>query len=254
MRGQTGTKEANELRQYPTRSDQARGMLGYQRVLLAACIVLAPLSLALYVLAWPENPANVVVNNTQAFMVRTAQMAGPAAHTLHMIGGVAASFFLPIGFLGMSLLGMRRAPGLATVCAALSLAGWIPWAGLMGIDDLAILIARSGPTPELNAIWRALNSGGVMAAYLIIYVIGHLLAAVLLGVMLGRLRLVPAWAAWTLALSSPFTMALFAIKAVAAGYVLRTVVLALLLAGSIPAAVAMLQRKDLEESAPAPAS
>ena len=35
-----------------------------QRTLLAACIILAPLSITLYILAWPENPAPVVVNTT----------------------------------------------------------------------------------------------------------------------------------------------------------------------------------------------
>jgi hypothetical protein len=38
--------------------------LRVQRTLLAACIILAPLSITLYILARPENPAPVVVNAT----------------------------------------------------------------------------------------------------------------------------------------------------------------------------------------------
>lgn len=94
-----------------------------QRTLLAACIILAPLSITLYFLAWPENPQPVVINATIAAPVTTSLMAGPAGNTLHFIGAIAASFFLPLGYLGMSLLGMRRAPWLATISAALSLIG-----------------------------------------------------------------------------------------------------------------------------------
>src|SRR5918912_3845609 len=101
-----------------------------QRTLLAACIILAPLSITLYVLAWPENPAPVVVNATTPAPIVTSAMAGPTGNTLHFIGGIAASFFLPLGYLGMSLLGMRRSPWLARVCAALSLLGWMPWTAL----------------------------------------------------------------------------------------------------------------------------
>src|SRR5437016_10496742 len=92
--------------------------LKFQRTSLSACIILAPVSLTLYVLAWPENPAPVVFNSTQAAPIMTSTMAGPTGNTLHFIGGVAASFFLPLGYLGMSVLGMRRAPWLATVAAA----------------------------------------------------------------------------------------------------------------------------------------
>jgi hypothetical protein len=116
-------------------------VLKFQRSLLAACIVLAPLSITLYVLAWPENPAPAAFNTTQAAPVVTSTMAGPTGNTLHFIGGIAASFFLPLGYLGMSLLGMRRSPRLATISAALSLIGWIPWSALIGIDDLAYDIA-----------------------------------------------------------------------------------------------------------------
>src|SRR5947209_4368023 len=132
-----------------------------QRRLLAACIILAPLSISLYVLAWPENPAPVVVNSTTAAPVVTSMMAGPTGNTLHFIGAIAASFFLPLGYLGMSLLGLRRAPGLASIAAALSLIGWIPWSALIGIDDLAYDIAQTGSTPQLAALWLRFNGDTV---------------------------------------------------------------------------------------------
>ena len=216
-----------------------------QRTLLAACIILAPLSITLYVLAWPENPAPVVVNATTPAPIVTSAMAGPTGNTLHFIGGIAASFFLPLGYLGMSLLGMRRAPGLATLSAALSLVGWIPWSALIALDDLAYQIAQAGSAPELGALWLRFNGDAVMVTYLLIYVIGHLLSAVLIGILLGRLRIVPGWAAWAFALTSPLTMAYFAVHSIEARYVLRYLICGLWIVGTVPAALAMLRAKDL---------
>jgi hypothetical protein len=222
--------------------------LKVQRMLLAACIILAPLSITLYILAWPENPAPVVTG-TEAAPITTSIMAGPMGNTLHFIGGIAASFFLPLGYLGVSLLGMRRSPWLATISAALSLVGWIPWSALIGIDDLAYDIAQAGSTPQLAALWTHFNSDPVMLTYLLIYIIGHLLSAVLIAIMLGRLRLIPAWAAWAFALTSPLTMVYFSVHVIVVRYVLRYLICALWIIGAIPAALAMLKNKDLAQDA-----
>ncbi|WP_201359745.1 hypothetical protein [Dictyobacter formicarum] len=100
----------------------------FQRICLASCIILAPLSITLYLVTWEGNLRDPLA---------ASAVASSTGNILHLIGGMAASFFLPLGYLGMSLLGMRRAPWLATLSAALSLVGWIPWAALMGLDDLA---------------------------------------------------------------------------------------------------------------------
>ena len=216
----------------------------FQRMSLAACIILAPLSITLYLVSWAGNLREPLIDSA---------MAGPTGNTLHFIGGIAASFFLPLGYLGMSLLGMRRAPWLATISAALSLVGWIPWAALMGIDDLAYDINRAGSTPQFVALWRHFNGNAVMATYLLIYIIGHLLSAVFIGYMLGRLRLVPAWAAWAFALTSPLTILLFPVHNIVFQDVLKYLICALWIIGAIPAALAMLTHKDLAEPAPFPA-
>jgi hypothetical protein len=211
----------------------------FQRLSLAACIMLAPLSITLYIVSWEGNqraPLGPLISSA---------MAGPTGNTLHFIGAIAASFFLPLGYLGMSLLGMRRAPWLATISAALSLVGWIPWAALMGLDALAYDIVQTGITPQFAALWTHFNGDTVMTIYLIIYIIGHLLSAVLIGLMLGRLHLVPAWAAWAFALTSPLTILLFTVHNTTFQDVLKYVICALWIIGAIPAALAMLTNKDL---------
>src|SRR5712691_5100810 len=139
----------------------------FQRISLAACIILAPLSITLYLVTWAGNLRQPLI---------ASAMAGPTGNILHFIGAIAASFFLPLGYLGMSRLGMRRAPWLATISAALSLVGWIPWAALMGLDSLAYDIGRTGSTPQLAALWMTFNGDTVMTAYLLLYIIGHLLS------------------------------------------------------------------------------
>jgi hypothetical protein len=205
------------------------------RPLLAACIILAPLSITLYLLAWTDTGRQPLVS---------AAMAGDTRNTLRLIGAFAASFFLPLGYLAMSLLGMRRMPGLATICAALSLVGWIPWAALIVLDDLAITIDKIGNTPQLTALWTRQNDDPYMTAFLLIYVIGHLLSAILIGYMLGRLRIIPAWTAWAFALSSLATILIFPIHNDVFQETLKFVVCILLFIGAVPAAWAMLKGLD----------
>lgn len=224
-----------------SRSEQTRmhPALTFQRRSLAACILLAPLSISLYLVSWEGNLRQPLIDSA---------MAGSTGNMLHFIGAVAASFFLPLGYLGMSLLGMRRAPWLATISAALSLIGWIPWAALMGLDSLAYDITQTGSTPQLDALWTSFNGDAVMTTFLLIYIIGHLLSAVLIGVMLGKLHLIPAWAAWAFALTSPLTFPIILVHALIFQDVLKYVVCALWMIGALPAALAMLTNKDLAQS------
>src|SRR6266571_196832 len=218
----------------------------FQRLSLAACILLAPLSITLYLVSWEGN------QRAPLTPLIASAMAGPTGNTLHFIGAIAASFFLPLGYLGMSLLGMRRAPWLATISAALSLVGWIPWAALMGLDDLAYDITQAGSTPQFAALWTHFNGDVVMTIYLLISIIGHLTSAVLIGIMLGRLRLIPAWAAWAFALTSPLTILIILIHSLVFQDVLKYLVCALWIIGAIPAALAILTNKDLAYPAPSP--
>ena len=231
------------MKQPPSHSEQApvSTAFTFQRLSLAVCIILAPLSITLYLVSWPGNLRQPLM---------ASAMAGPTGNTLHFIGAIAASFFLPLGYLGMSLLGMRRAPWLATISAALSLVGWIPWAALMGLDALAYDINQIGSTAQFAALWAHFNGDAVMTTYLLIYIIGHLTSAVLIGIMLGRSRLIPVWAAWAFALTSPLTILYFPVHNLVFQNVLKYLICALWIIGAIPAALAMLKNKDLAQPAP----
>src|SRR5436190_356768 len=51
-----------------------------------------------------------------------------------------------------------------------------------------------------------------MTFYLVVYIAGHLAAYVVVAIALRRARVTPAWAAWTLAASTPLTFAFYATR------------------------------------------
>ena len=179
--------------------------LTFQRRFFAACIVLTPIIAIAYGLLNP-TPAHVT-SGIVAIAVNSA--ANPASNRLHLALGVFLSFLLPLAFLGMAWLALRRAPWLATIAGLLGLVGWIPWSALIGQEALTYTMAQMGDGASFAALWARYNGSGVMTAYLLIYVIGHLLCAVLLGIALGRTHVVPVWAAWALALTSALQIAAF---------------------------------------------
>src|SRR6266702_8395994 len=77
----------NKMKRPPSHAEQAPmpTALKFQRTSLSACIILAPLSITLYILAWPENPQPVVLNSTMAGPIVTSTMADPTGNTLHFI-------------------------------------------------------------------------------------------------------------------------------------------------------------------------
>jgi hypothetical protein len=208
--------------------------LTFLRWFFASCIVLGPLVAFLYGFLNP-TPLHVT-NGAVAIAVNAA--ANPLANQLHLVLGVVLSFLLPLWYLGIAWLALRRAPWLATIAGLLALVGWIPWAALIGQEALTATMAQMGGGVPLAALWERYNGSGVLTAYLLIYIVGHLLSAVLLGIALGRAHLVPAWAAWALALTSPLQIVTFVVHQLAVG-----LVVALLWFGSsLPIARALLRR------------
>jgi hypothetical protein len=216
-----------------------------QRYALAACMLLAPLSSILFVYSWSPDLLRTPI-------LASAQV-GPVRNVMHLSSGVAASFFLPLGFLGMSLLGMRRAPWLATISATVSLLGWIPWGALISIDVLGYDIFQFGSTPQLATLWAHFNYDPFMLVYLITYIIGGVGCRILIGIMLARLRLIPAWSAWALAITGPLQILSFVPSPLLAiRNVMGVLIFALWIIGTIPAALAMIKNREPLEHAPSP--
>lgn len=214
-----------------------RAVPGYRRVqqtFLATGMGLAPLTLIVY------SALSPLIRGDGTQMIAANLAADPTTNQLHLAFGVATGFLLPVGFLGLTVLTMRRAPWLATVGGILGLLGWLPWLALIGQEALTYDMAQMGGGPQLAALWDRFNADGVMSFYLLFYIVCHLLSTVLLAIALGRAKVVPVWSAWALGLTSPLTMVAFPLHNMRILYG----VFVLFTLGMIPPAFAMLSGID----------
>ena len=194
-------------------------------------MVLAPIFLLLGTLLNPAvggiaaGAANIAANAT----------ADPTTNQLHLAFYAVETFLLPVSVLALAGLVLDRSPWLATIGGGLGLVGWLPWAALVAQDDLTFQMAQTGGSPQFVDLWNRFTTDATMGPLTLIYVICHLIAYVLLGIALGRTGVIPTWAAWALALTSPITVIAFPTHV----HELLYVVAVLMLAGSIPAAQAV---------------
>lgn len=216
---------------------------GYQRLVqavLAIGIVGGPLA---FVIGGVLAPA---LHDTGSSSIAANAAANPTTNAVHLAAFVAASYLLPIGALGLAWLAYRRTPWLATIGGLLAVIGWLPFSALTALDDLTSLMADLPDSGSYAHLLDRFSTDTVMGSYLLVYVIFHLVAYVLLGVALGRGRVIPRWAAWAIVASSPLTIAAFA--APWSPRATGTVAIALLVAGSLPAARAALRGREATAS------
>ena len=192
-----------------------------QRIFFAVCMVLGPLLISLVLASGP--------------------------FTLWSLGvGTVAVFFLLFAFLGMTELVMRRSPWLATIGGFLSLTGFIGY-GLISMwqVELSYHSALLGGGKLLAALYDQINADPVQVVLLLVFIIGHLLGPMLLGIALVRVRLIPAWAMWALIVRIPLQAVGFIAKI---GLTMEIYTYGLLFIASIPAALSLLKFRDEEAS------
>lgn len=183
-----------------------------------------------------------VVHTSGAEIIAANVTASPATNTAHVVAFVVASYLLPLGVLALAWLAWPRAPRAAVAGGLLGVVGWVPLAALTALDDLAVVLARS-PGGDDAEIYDRFSTDPVMTAYLLVYIVAHLLAYVVLGVALRRT--IPSWAAWAIFSSSPLLVLAFALPGnlAAVPFVVAALSVALLVAGSVPAAVALVRAR-----------
>jgi hypothetical protein len=203
----------------------------FRHAVYAATMLLAP------VLLLPGTLFNPAVGGIGAGAANIAAnaTADPTTNQLHIAIYVVETFVLPFSVLGLASLALPRSPWLATVGAAFGLVGWLPWSALAAQDDLTFQMARLGGGPGFVELWNRFTTDPAMGSLTLIYVVCHLVAYVVLGIALGRAGAIPAWAAWSLALTSPITVLAFPTHI----HALLYVVIGIWFAGSLPAARAV---------------
>ena len=213
----------------------------FRRYGAAVAMILAPLCVWLVHLTIPVlKPASEVPGGEMIAGIA----ADPGAERLTLAFSVAASLLFPLAVVGLMRLVSRRCPVLGTVGGGMALVGWALLPFLVVSDAVAYEMSRLDPgSTQLAQLWDRLQANPVIVVFTAVFVVAHVLGTALLGIGLGRGRLVPPWAAVAVVVGSllhPVAIMVF---------VNRPLVLlahTLTIAGLVPAAAATLRMSDDE--------
>jgi hypothetical protein len=178
--------------------DAARPRLGFDRTALAVLMPIGPLAIAIVrgILPYYTTDSN------------TAMAAKVAAHqgtesVVIWLTFIALLTLIP-GVITLGLTARQHAPRLGTIGLVVTFAAicCLFWSNVAGADTVALGAARIGTAP--GATGALLTSIGAIPAIGLaanVFVIGHILGLLLLGIALWRGRAVPRWSALLLAVS-----------------------------------------------------
>ncbi|MHA7178118.1 hypothetical protein ACX80D_15840 [Arthrobacter sp. Sr24] len=188
-----------EFKQQQSMAQGPRDLRRFWRILTAVVVTAGPLSIWLVRAVMPywttDSPATIVDSalgspGTMSFMVWSGLLAMPV-----LLGGV----------LGAAYVARRGAPILAMVGAVLCFVGWSQGGATVNADYVVVQLAESGFAPsEIVAIGDALQAGDVAAVSGIIWLVGHIVGMIIIGIALGRAGIVHWWVAIALMVSQPF--------------------------------------------------
>jgi hypothetical protein len=174
------------------------GLGALRRGGLIAVIVLGPLSIAVLRAILPYNSADDAA--TIAAKVAEHQTAQAVTLWLTLI---SMATLVP-GVIAVGLFAMRHARVLGTWGMALAVAGFsLLWATTT-VDFAALSGAQSQIGVDATAtLLDNLNASPALLLATAVFVLGHIVGTVLIGVAMLRGRTIPAWAAWMLIVSQP---------------------------------------------------
>jgi hypothetical protein len=174
------------------------GLGAVRRAGLTAVIVLGPLSITILRAILPYHTADD--SATIAAKIAEHQTAQSAVLWLTLVAAVT----LVPAVIAVGLLAVRHAPRLGTWGMALAVAGFSLLFGIATIDFTALAGAQSGAGRDATVqIMDELNTAPTLTVAVSVFVLGHIVGVILLGVALLRGRAIPAWAAWALIVSQP---------------------------------------------------
>jgi hypothetical protein len=211
------------------------------RLVFAVCLVVVPLLTGLLVYSAPAGGGAANIAATAAHL-GTAQVG--------LLLGLLASLLFPFGIIAMVWLAVPRSPWLATIGGGIALLGWTALIPFEVLSAMTYEMARLGQTAAYVTLWDHLNNGGVMSAYTLIFIIGHLVGPVLLGIALGRARVIPAWAVGAFVLFVPLQAGRFVLGIPA----LALAAYAMLMVGSAAAAWVLLRPAGIIQDRHVPVS
>lgn len=213
------------------------------RAFFALCILLAPLALSFWFGLCPTgiNDAACPDMASSLSVFADFRAMNPQLMQIFLFLSLIVPYLYVLSYVGLGLLAMKRSPWLATLGIICGFAAGVVWAAIADSVMMLFSMAQNSLNPLFVTVEQHYYASWLILTFGAFWVIGHLLAYVLLGIALLRARAIPRWAAWLLIVSAPimgpfaygFKVGLLQIF----GYILVFI-------ASIPAAVAMLRRRD----------
>ncbi len=175
-----------------------------QSVLLATCIVLAPLVMASWFALCPEygNPGCPDTSNPLGSLA-AFRAAPPTLMQAFLLVSVSTPYLFSLSYLALGIVAMGRSPWLATLGVICGWLGSAPWGLVTDRSFLLLEMARAGDDPLFAALLARLNTQPAFVLMAAGWLFGHLLGYVLLGLALARAGAVPRWAAYLMVLAAP---------------------------------------------------
>jgi hypothetical protein len=165
---------------------------------LALLIPLGPLSIAVLRGILPYHTTDSMT--AMAGKVAAHQGAEQAVLWLSLL----ATFTLVPGTIAIGVMAVRAAPRLGTLATVLAVAGFSALPGIVATDQTALGGTKAGLSPEAVAhLLDQVNAEPTVTLAGIVFVAGHVLGVLLLGIALWRAGVIPAWAGLLLAVSQP---------------------------------------------------
>lgn len=213
------------------------------RAFFAVCILLAPLTLSLWFGLCPTSASDPACPDQGSSLAVFAafRAMNPQLMQIFLFLSLIIPILYPLSYIGLGLLAMKRSPWLATLGIACGFAAGIVW-GVIA-DSIATLtsMAQIGLNPLFVTVENHDYSNWMLITFGVFWVIGHLLAYVLLGIALARARVIPLWAACLIIVSA----LLMGPIAYGTGLgLLQILGYILVFIGSVPAAVALVNPRE----------
>ena len=178
----------------PASMDRFAGVRSGAAVVIAAA---GPLAIAVLRVILPYD----TTDDAAATVEKVA--AAPAVEGVVLWLTYLALLTLPLGVLIAGRQAMRARPALGAVAAVIA---WVGFSSLFASVAIGDYLAQAAPTTgtphsATAALLDAINALPATSAASTVFVVGHILGGILLGVALWRV--VPVWAAAALAISQP---------------------------------------------------
>jgi hypothetical protein len=175
-----------------------------QAALLAASIVLAPLVMASWFALCPQygNPGCPDTANPLG-VLSAYRAASPTLLQAFLLVNVLVPYLFPLGYLALGIVTMVRSPWLATLGILCGWLGSAPWGLVTDRSFLLVEMARLGNDALLAELLTDLNGHIELVLMVALWLFGHLLGYVFLGLALARARAAPRWAGYLMVAAAP---------------------------------------------------